>query len=88
VDRETFILTRQQIQAGMEEKRRGISLHPHPTQSNGFLTAMPFMFSVLKTLLNPYKPTLTKTILTTVGFRFLSPFIARNVRSLFSKAKS
>lgn len=87
MDTETFILTRQKIQMRMEEKRQDISVNPSSFHSNGFLAAVPFLFSTLKNIFNHNKKTLTRTILTTVGFRILSPFIARRVWGLFSKTK-
>jgi hypothetical protein len=88
LDRETFILARQKIQTRIEEKRQSIYLNRPALHSNGFLTAAPFLFSILKNILNRNKKTLTRTILTTMGFRILSPFIARSVSGLFSKTRS
>lgn len=85
MDRETFLLTREQIQIRMEAKRGSISsIHPSP-EPNGVIEMLSFVFSVLKNTFFNQKRTLFKTILTTASLRFLSPFIARRVWGFFSK---
>jgi hypothetical protein len=54
------------------------------------LGLVPFLFSIFKNIFfnNNKKRSLFRTILTTLGYRFVSPFIAQRVRGFFSKTKA
>lgn len=85
MDRETFLLTREQIQARMEETRGSLYRNSPLPLSSGLIGMLPFVFSVLVNIFTNQKKMLLKTILTTLSLRFLSPFIARRVWGFFSK---
>jgi len=62
----------------MEEKRASMAMNP---------PSVPFVFSLLKNIFLNNNGSILRMILTTVGFRIVSPFLAQRVWGLFFKTK-
>ena len=86
MDRETFLLTREQIQVRMEEIRTNISLSAPSLSIRGSMAVIFYLVApIFKIIFLKNKKTIFQTIVATLGLRFLSPFIAQRVWGFVSK---
>jgi hypothetical protein len=89
MDLKSFLLKRALIQSRMENKRTGPSSSASSGISRGIMMALlPLVFSALKNVLTLRKKSLIRTILLALGFRFLSPLLARSLWGFFFRPRA